>query len=120
MSPPPPIGGPMYPTRHSIQRFQQRVAPATTAEAARRIRELCAGAAVLRRPRRWTPTCAGPGVTFLYPAALPGACLVVRDGVVLTVYERTTARSWVRAAEPTDRRRPATVHPYRRPSPGSL
>ncbi len=110
----------MYPTRHSVQRFQERVAPVTAAEAARRIRELCAEATVLRRPRRWTPASAGPGLTFLYPAALPGVCLLVRDGAVLTVFERSTARSWVCAAESTGGRRLATVHPYHRPSPGSL
>ena len=110
----------MYPTRHSIQRFQERVAPVTTAEAARRIRALIPGATVLRRPRHWTPASPGPGLTFLYPSDLPGVCFLIRDGAVLTVFERSTARSWARAEEVLKAVRTHHIAPYHRPSPGSL
>jgi hypothetical protein len=109
----------MFPTRHAIQRFQERVAAVTTAEAARRIRELAATATVCRRPRRWTPASAGPGLTFLYPTTLPGVCFLVADGAVLTVFERSTARSWARDEDGSGRHS-RRAKPYRRPSPGSL
>lgn len=108
----------VFPTRHAIQRFQERVAPVTTAEAARRIRDLAASSVVCKRPRRWTPAVAGPGLTFLYPAATPGVCLLVRDGAVLTVFERSMAKAWARAQEPPVGRM-YRLEPYRRPSPGS-
>lgn len=110
----------MFPTRHAIQRYQERVAAVTTAEAARRIRAHASGSTVLRRPRPWTPASAAPGITFLYPPDLPGVCFLVRDGAVLTVFERSTVRSWVRAAEVSQGKRSRRIEPYHRPSPGSL
>lgn len=110
----------MFPTRHAIERFKQRVVPVTTAEAARQIRAHAANAKVCRRPRRWTPAHAAPGLSFLYPRGLPGVCFLVRDGAVLTVFERAAAREWARqegVAIDVRRQRPERYH---RPSPGSL
>ena len=110
----------MFPTRHSVERFKERVAPVTTAEAARRIRAYAATAKVCRQPRRWTPARPTAGLSFLNPPGLPGVCFLVRDGAVLTVFERSAARAWAqREAHPSSRRRNRT-EPYRRPSPGSL
>src|SRR4051812_36888967 len=108
----------MFPTRHAIQRYQERVAPVSAAEAARRIRAHAATATVLRRPRPWTPASASPGMTFLYPRDLPGVCFLVRDGAILTIFERSIARGWVQAAD--EGRRSRRIEPYHRPSPGSL
>lgn len=84
----------MYPTRHAIERFKQRVAAVSTAEADRRIRQAAGGARARPTPRWWTPVAPAPGLTFLYPAELPGVCLLVRNGAVLTVLERAQCRSW--------------------------
>jgi hypothetical protein len=108
----------MFPTRHAIQRFQERVAAVSTADAARRIRELADSSVVRSEPRRWTPAAPERGLRFLYPVDLAGVCLLVRDGAVLTVFERSIARSWAQAAELPGRM--TRLEPYRRPSPGSL
>lgn len=108
----------MFPTRHAVERFQERVATVSTADAVRRIRELADSSPVLRRPRRWTPADPAPGLGFVYPTELPGVCLLIRDGAVLTVFERHVARSWARASEAAGRF--TRLEPYRRPSPGSV
>lgn len=84
----------MYPTRHAIQRFQERVSPVSTAEAARLIAETARTARVRPTPRWWTPVAPAPGLLFVYPSALPGVCFLVRDGAVITVFERSKCRSW--------------------------
>lgn len=107
----------MFPTRHAVERYQQRVAPVSAAEASRRIRAQAATAVATRRPRPWTPAAAAPGLMFLYPRDLPGVCFLVRDGAVLTVFERSIARAWEQGGwEPRHVRR---TEPYHRPSPGS-
>jgi hypothetical protein len=108
----------MFPTRHAIQRFQQRVAAVSTAEAARRIRATAESAKVRPKPRWWTPVAPAPGLLFLYPADLPGVCLLVRDGAVITVYERSQCRAWAMAG-PLDIDRSVAPVPYHRASPGA-
>jgi hypothetical protein len=110
----------MYPTRHAVQRYQQRVAPVSTAEAFRRLAELASHARIRSTPRWWTPVDPAPGLSFAYPAAEPGVCLLLRDGAILTVFERSLCRSWTairqeRAAGARTRHR----DPYHRPSAGS-
>ena len=105
----------MFPSRHAIQRFQQRVATVSTAEAFRRIQEAAAHARVRATPRWWTPVAPQPGIVFLYPASMPGVCLLARNGVVVTVYERSQCHTWEH--DPPPRERPAA---YRRPSPGRV
>lgn len=104
------------PSRHAIQRFQQRVAPVSAAEAARRLTDAAAHARVRATPRWWTPVAPAPGLVFLYPTAMPGVCLLTRNGVIMTLYERSQCRSWEH--EPPSGRGGARVAPYRRPSPG--
>lgn len=106
----------MFPSRHAVQRFQERVAPVTTAEAARRIREAAAHAKVRATPRWWTPVAPAPGLVFLYPASLPGVCFLARDGAVMTVYERSQCLMWKHEL-PSGQARGRSL-PYRRPCPG--
>lgn len=108
----------MFPTRHAIERFQQRVASVTTAEAARRIREAAAQARVRPTPRWWTPVAPAPGLLFLYPSSLPGVCLLVRNGAVITIYERSQCRLWEDASSIPVPARIVKMDPYRRSSPG--
>jgi hypothetical protein len=108
----------MFPTRHAIERFQQRVAAVSTAEAARRIRAAADSAKVRPTPRWWTPVAPAPGLLFLYPADLPGVCLLVRDGAVITLFERSQCRAWNKAG-PVETARPAKPAPYHRTSPGA-
>lgn len=110
----------MYPTRHAVQRYQQRVAPVSTAEAFRRLAELASHAKVRSTPRWWTPVDPAPGLSFAYPAAEPRVCLLLRDGAILTVFERSQCRSWTAAADELSRGDHARRrNPYRRPSAGS-
>lgn len=109
----------MYPTRHAVQRYQERVSPVSTAEAFRRLTDLGDHAKVRCTPRWWTPVRPAPGLAFAYPVAAPGVCLLVRGGVILTVFERSQCRMWTAVgtsapAEPGRRRRP-----YRRPPVGA-
>lgn len=111
----------MYPTRHAVQRYQQRVAPLSTAEAFRRLIELASSARVRATPRWWTPVAPASGLSFAYPADEPGVCLLLRDGAILTVFERSECRTW--AASREERARGARARrraPYRRPSAGNL
>lgn len=107
----------MFPTQHAIMRFQQRVAPVSAAEAARRICAAAARAKARPTPRWWTPIAPKPGLLFLYPASLPGVCLLVRNGAVITVFERSQCRSW--AAGPIDRSTSKPVA-YRRTPPSAV
>lgn len=84
----------MYPTRHAVQRYQERVEAVSTAEAFRTLADLSDRARVRATPRWWTPVKPAPGLRFAYPASLPGVCLLVRDGVILTVFERSLCRRW--------------------------
>ena len=106
-------------TRHAIQRFQQRVSNVDAELAARRLRDAMSRTRARQKPRWWTPVAPKPGLLFLYPAALPGVCLVAYNGAVVTVFVRSQCLSWTREANlttsPASRRRP----PYHRPSPGT-
>lgn len=104
------------PSRHAIQRFQQRVALVSGAEAARRLTDAAAHARVRATPRWWTPVAPAPGLVFLYPASMPGVCLLARNGVIMTIYERSQCRSW--AHDPPSGHSGSRPAAYRRPSPG--
>lgn len=108
---------PVLVTQHAIERFQKRVAPISTTEAARRLSEAAGHARVRATPRRWTPVVPGPGLLFLYPASLPGVCLLVRAGTVITVLERSHCRRWTAGRTPGGRRNGRTGA-YERPCPG--
>jgi hypothetical protein len=104
-------------THHAIQRFQKRVAPISAVEAARSISAAAAHARVRTTPRRWMLVAPEPGLLFLYPASLPGVCLLVRDGTVITVFERSQCRRWTQDLSPGGRRHGRTGA-YQRPCPG--
>ncbi|MFN2503681.1 MAG: hypothetical protein ABR540_05520 [Acidimicrobiales bacterium] len=104
------------PSRHAIQRFQQRVAPVSIVEANRRLTDAAANARVRATPRWWTPVAPAPGLVFLYPASMPGVCLLVRNGVIMTIYERSQCRSWEHG--PPSGKGGGRSVAYRRPSPG--
>lgn len=111
----------MYPTRHAVRRYQERVELVSTAAAFRRLEVLAASSRIRSTPRWWTPARPAPGLSFAYPASLPGVCLLVRDGAILTVFERSQCQEWASAQTDVDpggsvsRRRAA----YRRPSTGT-
>lgn len=112
----------MFPTRHAVQRYQQRVAPVPTAEAFRRLSRLSDNSKTRATPRWWTPVKPAPGLLFAYPAEEPGVCLLLRDGAILTVFERGQCRAWATAdamAQPAAVRRAPRRTPYHRPSVGS-
>lgn len=109
----------MFPTRHAVQRYQQRVMPVSTREAFRALETAAASARRRATPRWWTPVEPAPGLLFLYPPAMPGVCLLCRDGVILTVFERGTCRGW-HAAEAQIEPMRARPTAYHRPSAGSL
>jgi hypothetical protein len=110
----------MYPTRHAVRRYQQRVAPVSTAEAFRRLTQLASSAKVRSTPRWWTPVNPAPGLSFAYPAAEPGVCLLLRDGAILTVFERSQCRSWAASREELALGARVRRHdPYHRASAGS-
>lgn len=108
----------MFPTRHAIQRFQERVAPVTAAEAARRIREAAASATIRTRPRWWTPVAPAAGIRFAYPHTLPGVCLLIREDAVITIFERRSCRRWHASRADSLESAAGRSQPYRRAAPG--
>ena len=108
----------MHPTIHAIKRFQQRVSAVSFDEAKRCILEAATCATVRGTPRRWTPVAPSPGLKFAYPTQLPGVCFLVRGGAVVTIYERSTCRSWWTPSEPHFTQRHHPAKPYKRPPPG--
>jgi hypothetical protein len=109
----------MYPTRHAVERYQQRVAAVTTAQAFRQLSALADNARIRSTPRWWTPVAPAPGLSFAYPASMPGVCLLLRDGVILTVFERSQCRAWRLADDTPTGRHGTRLTPYRRPSAGA-
>jgi hypothetical protein len=91
---------------HAIARYQQRVRPAATRlEALAEIRAIASKARVRSRPRWWTRVAGErPGCRYLYCASRPEACLVVKDGVVLTVFSRQVCAQWRAALAGADER----------------
>jgi hypothetical protein len=89
---------------HAITRYQQRVRPASSRlEALAEIREIASRARVRSRPRWWTQVAGErPGCRYLYCASQPHVCLVVKDGVVITVFSRQACAQWRAALTPAD------------------
>ncbi|MGH3220146.1 MAG: hypothetical protein ACRDPY_15815 [Streptosporangiaceae bacterium] len=98
---------------HAIARYQQRVRPAATRlEALAEIREIASRARVRSRPRWWTRVAGErPGCRYLYCASRPDVCLVVRNGVVVTVFTRQVCALWRAALAPADSTRWLTPVP---------
>ena len=106
-------------TRHAIQRFQQRVSDVDADVAVRRLQEAVSRTRARPTPRWWTPVTPKPGLLFLYPTTLPGVCLVVYHGVVVTVFARSQCLSWARGTHTVAARSARRRPPYHRPSPGA-
>jgi hypothetical protein len=98
---------------HAIDRYQQRVRPAATRlEALAEIRAIASRAKARPRPRWWTRVAGDrPGCRYLYCASRPDVCLVVKDGVVLTVFTRQVCARWRAALEGSDHARWLTPVP---------
>lgn len=88
-------------SNHAVQRFQERVAPSiSNREAVSQIRSILATANSRSRPRWWTRVAGeSPGCRYLYSANRADVCLVVREGVVVTVFSRSVCAAW-RASQP--------------------
>ena len=86
----------LFVSSHAVMRYQQRVRPtATRLEAIAEIREIASRARARSRPRRWTRVAGErPGCRYLYCASRSDVCLVVKDGVVLTVFSRQACARW--------------------------
>ncbi len=89
-------------SNHAVQRYLERVAPTVSStEAVRQIRSILASANSRSRPRWWTRVAGErPGCRYLYSASRADICLVVRNGVVVTVFSRAVCAAW-RASQPT-------------------
>jgi hypothetical protein len=89
---------------HAIARYQQRVRPAASRlETLAEIREIASRARARSRPRWWTRVAGErPGCRYLYCASRPEVCLVVRGGVVVTVFSRQVCAQWRAALAPAD------------------
>src|SRR4051812_48130948 len=82
-------------THHALDRYQDRVdGSATRQEARMAIRQILSLGRRRARPRHWmTEDKPGPGKHFFYWSERPGVCVVVVDGVAVTVVTRALARS---------------------------
>jgi hypothetical protein len=98
---------------HAIARYQERVRPAATRlEALAEIREIASRARVRSRPRWWTRVAGErPGYRYLYCASKPDVCLVVRNGVVVTVFSRRVCAQWRAELAPAVSARRLTLVP---------
>jgi hypothetical protein len=105
-------------SRHAVDRYRQRVADVSPAEATRRLAELAADSTRRPTPRRWTQAPAGPGVLFLYPHTDSDVCLVMKGNTIVTVFSRVVCLGW-RTPKESGPRGPVRREPYRRPSPGT-
>lgn len=105
-------------SRHAVDRYRQRVADVSPAEAARRLAELAADATRRPTPRRWTGVTPGPGLLFLYPHVDSDVCLVMKGETVVTVFSRVVCLTW-RTPKESGPRGPVRRQPYRRPAPGA-
>ena len=85
-------------TRHAVDRFRDRVEPsATPARAFAAIRQISSSARACSRPRKWCRlrgVNARPGSRYMYSAAHPGICLVVRGGAIVTVFSKEACADW--------------------------
>jgi hypothetical protein len=69
----------MFPTRHAIQRFQQRVAAVSTAAAFHQLQAAARTARARSTPRWWTPVKARARTRIPLPA-IDAGCLHARPG----------------------------------------
>jgi hypothetical protein len=100
---------------HAVRRFIQRVRPVPYMVALSELELFAARATARPTPRHWTRRCVrpSPGLRFLYAAASPGICLLVRDSTVVTVVTRQLCLPATRDGRPE--RRPAVTRPHEPP-----
>jgi hypothetical protein len=79
---------------HAIVRWQQRVDPEISFGAGRRaLDEFLAYGRARPTPRSWMREVApAPGLRFVYSVSRPGVCVLVREGVAVTVVTRVLMR----------------------------
>ena len=75
-------------SRHALERWSERVGCEPTALPASDLNRFLLTGRRRPRPRHWTRTYAEPGTVFVYSADRPGVCVVVRDGIAVTVLTR--------------------------------
>jgi|GEM_PF-4136016 len=82
-------GEPIRITSHALERFQERVNPIATRQAAfGAIRDLLAYGVARTTPRWWTTARPEPGVRYVYSDLDPDLCLVVTADAAVTVLTR--------------------------------
>jgi hypothetical protein len=107
-------------SHHAVVRYRQRVEGGISyVTAVQRLTALMSDAKHRSRPRYWTPIVPAPGLIFLYPHARPDICLLVKEGVVVTVVDRASARRWKEQERFAAMGGARSARPYRRPAPGA-
>jgi hypothetical protein len=83
-------------TVHAIVRYQQRVdGNASPRAAAEALAAIATRGRRRTRARHWMRgTIPTPGTVFVYSAASPGVCLLVREHTIVTVLSRASCRRW--------------------------
>jgi hypothetical protein len=81
---------------HAIKRYRERVAlDASAHDAAKTIATIVATGTRRPKPRRWCrPIPTRVSTRYVYSAAFPGVCVVVKDEVVVTVFSRSQCAFW--------------------------
>ena len=83
---------PRWISRHAVDRWSERVGVGLGARAGAELQRFLATGRRRPRPRHWTRAEAGPGTVFVYSAERPDVCVVVREGVAVTVLTRALCR----------------------------
>lgn len=109
----------MFPTGHAVEQYKKRVVAVATAEAFQRLVTVAATAHRRPMPRWWTPASSASGLRSLYPASMPGVCLLARDGAILAVFEPSECQTWRCCDRYRYGRHLSRGSRYHRPSPGS-
>lgn len=77
---------------HAVQRYRERVEGVPRRLAVKRLHGLLATARWRSRPLPWTEVVLHPGVAYGYCPGRPDVCLLLRDGVLVTVLSRRFLR----------------------------
>jgi hypothetical protein len=104
-------------TTHTIERWQQRVDPASSWLAAHlAIRKLLNTGRSRPTPRHWMRRPVEPGTTYVFNASYPGACVIVADETAVTIITRELVRSTParpsRSGGPRPRQAPPPIPQY--------
>jgi len=81
-------------TAHAIERWQERVDPASSWLAAHlTVRKLLNTGRSRPTPRHWMRRPIEPGTTYVFNASYPGVCAIVTDGAAVTIITRELVRT---------------------------